>query len=434
MSKDSGKRTLFEALPGDDILSQCIHCGMCLATCPTYEITKLERSSPRGRIRLSKKIADGEISISKTFADEMNFCLDCQACETACPAGVKYGLIVESARALIENYNYEKVWKRIFKKIVLKFVVAHRINIKIAARLLRVYQKSRLRKRLHSSGLFKKNFPKLSEMDLLSPDVSPIFSDEYLNEKIQPKSEVKYKVALLTGCLMSIMFDEINRDTVDVLSAVGCEVIIPKGQVCCGSLNGHNGDIETAKELARKNIDEFSKFDYEFLIINSSGCGAFMKEYGRILEDDNDYCEKAKTFSLKVRDVMEFLAEINLKDKFKIIDEKITYHDACHLVHSQKIFSEPRKILKSLPGVELKELDESSWCCGSAGIYNLTHYDDSMFLLQRKMMKIKETNANAVLAGNHGCIAQLKYGTKKFNVDVEVIHPISLLKRCLNDQ
>jgi len=432
MPKDENKNRLLEVLPGDDVLSQCIHCGMCLATCPTYEMTKLERSSPRGRIRLVNEVAKGEMDVTKTFVEEMDYCLDCQACETACPAGVKYGLIVEAARIITEDYKIEKIRTRLIKKLSLKFIIPHRGYLKFASRIIKIYQRSSLRNYFHSSGLVRKFFPKLLEFDLLSPTVSSKFSDEYFDERILPASKTKHKVAVLTGCLMSTMFHEINQDTVDVLTAMDCEVIIPKEQVCCGSINGHNGDIETAKRLARINIDEFLKYDFESLIMNSSGCGAFMKEYQTLLKDDEIYSVKAKILSSKVKDIMEFLAQINLDDKFKQVKETITYHDACHLVHSQKIFNEPRKVLQSLPGVDIVDLDESTWCCGSAGIYNLTHYDDSMILLRRKMMKIKETKARIVLAGNHGCIAQLRYGAKKFNVDVEVIHPISFIKRCLN--
>lgn len=432
MTKLNSHNLLLSVLPDDDVLSQCIHCGMCLATCPTYELTKLERSSPRGRLKMIKSVARGEMKISKIFAEEMNFCLDCQACETACPAGVKYGSIVEAARVVIEESGYGKLVSRFLKYIALKIIIPNKSLLKSTARLLRFYQRSGLQKFLHKSGIFKMMAPKLAEIDKLSPSVSSKFSDNHLEEKIPSAVPTKYKTAFLTGCLMNVMFDEINNDTIDVLKALNCDIFIPKNQVCCGSLNEHNGDFETAKSLAKKNIDAFGQSDYDFLITNSSGCSAFMKEYGHILKDDPEYSGKAKIFSSKVKDIMEFLADVDIEKKLNTMNDSVTYHDACHHVHTQKIFSEPRKVLQSIPELSFNELEESTWCCGSAGIYNITHYDDSMKLLERKMNNIMKTDSKIVLAANPGCISQLKYGAKKFHVDVEIMHPVSFIKKSLN--
>jgi glycolate oxidase iron-sulfur subunit len=245
---------------------------------------------------------------------------------------------------------------------------------------------------------------------------------------------VKYKTAFHFGCLMNTMFADINIDTIDVLKECGCKIITPKDQVCCGSLMGHNGDMDFALKLARKNIDAFDKHDYDYLISNSAGCGAFMKDYAHLLEDDPVYAEKAKRFSSKVKDVMEFFAEQKPEFKFnlELKPELTTYHDACHLIHAQKVSTQPREVIKSLPGVEYTELEEASWCCGSAGIYNVVRYDDAVMQLERKMNNIKNTNAKIVLTGNPGCMGQIKHGTKKFNVDVEVLHPVTLIKRLLS--
>jgi len=425
--------TLLKVLPNDDILSQCIHCGMCLATCPTYEMTKLERSSPRGRIKMIKSVARREMPVSEIFADEMSFCLDCQACETACPAGVKYGIMVEAARVVVEEtdqYHMSR-WGKLIKKIVMKYLLSSNLNLKIVARLLYFYQKSGLQKFLHLVGFFKFISNKLGEIDSLSPSVSKNFSDSFIKEVTFPNGEQKYKTAFLTGCLMNVMFADINKDTIDFLSSIGSIVYTPKNQFCCGSLQAHNGYIETAKELAKKNINVFEKYDYDFLVSNSAGCGAFMKEYGYLFEDDPEYAERAKIFSNKVKDVTEFLTEVKPRIKFKESLEAITYHDACHLVHSQKVFNQPREVLKSIPGLTFNELEESTWCCGSAGIYNVVRYEDSLVILKRKMEKIKATKAKVVLTGNPGCIAQLKYGAKKFNVDVEVMHPVSFIRQLI---
>ena len=246
--------------------------------------------------------------------------------------------------------------------------------------------------------------------------------------------ETKYKTAFLTGCLMNVMFADINKDTVDVLTACGCEVISPKNQVCCGSLHAHNGDFETAKKLAKKNLEIFGKYNFDFLISNSAGCGAFMKEYGHVLKDDPKYAKAAEKFSDKVKDISEFITSIHPDIFNNIVDEEVTYHDACHLAHSQKIVKEPREMLNFIPGLKNKPLEESTWCCGSAGIYNIVRYEDSMKILERKMTNIKNTKAKIVLTGNPGCISQIKYGAEKFDVDVEVLHPVSILKKSIKNK
>ena len=329
--------SLLNVLPNDDILSQCIHCGMCLAVCPTYDLTKLERSSPRGRIKLIKSVAEGVIPLSNVFVDEMNFCLDCQACETACPAGVKYGIMVEAARAEIDNSSYGSFLTKFIKKFILRYIVAIPQNLKAAARLLYFYQQSFLPK------LLKKTLPgKVAELDSLSPRVSKKFSDSFIEEITEPVGEKKMEVAFLYGCLMNVMFAEINKDTVDLLAKNGCGVFTPKDQFCCGSLHAHNGDAETAKVLAKKNLKAFSKYNYDYLVSNSAGCGAFMKEYKQIFKDDKELKDIAEDFSNKVKDLSELFSDIiplNLESK----NEKITYHDACHLfIHKKYLCSQEK--------------------------------------------------------------------------------------------
>jgi glycolate oxidase iron-sulfur subunit len=433
MYKEVDYKELLKILPNDDILQQCIHCGLCLATCPTYDLTKLERSSPRGRIRMIRSVARGEMKLSPLFAEEMNFCLDCQACETACPAGVNYGRMVEKARVVVDEAGYGSRIGLAVKRFSLRKIVASRNGLKLFSRLLWLYQKIGLQKIVRSTGILKIFSKNLAEIEKLSPVIADNFSDTQIKEIELPTGEIKYKTAFHFGCLMNTMFAEINIDTIDVLKECGCKVITPKEQVCCGSLMGHNGDMDFALKLARKNIDAFDKHDYDFLISNSAGCGAFMKDYAHLLEEDPAYSEKAKRFSSKVKDIMEFFAEQkplpNLESELKL--GPVTYHDACHLIHAQKVSTQPRDIIKSLPGVNYTELEEASWCCGSAGIYNVVRYDDAVTQLERKMKNIKETNAKIVLTGNPGCMGQIKYGSQKFNVDVEVLHPVTLIKRLM---
>ena len=463
MPKEIDYKELLKILPDDDILQQCIHCGLCLATCPTYDITKMERSSPRGRIRMIRSVARGEMEMSELFAEEMNFCLDCQACETACPAGVKYGIMVESARVVVDEAGYGSKFGLAVKRFALRKVVASRIGLKFISRVLWLYQKMGLQKLVRLTGILKIFSKNLAEIEKLSPAIANRFSDTQIKEIELPKGEVKYKTAFHFGCLMNTMFADINIDTIDVLKECGCKIVTPKDQVCCGSLMGHNGDMDFALKLARKNIDAFEKHDYDYLISNSAGCGAFMKDYAHLLKDDPDYADKAKRFSSKVKDVMEFFSEQKPILNFKNVISKessteksesnlskqislpinrdrddnhkenqlVTYHDACHLIHAQKVSIQPREVIKSLPGVNYTELEEASWCCGSAGIYNVVRYDDAVKQLERKMQNIKNTKAKIVLTGNPGCMGQIKHGTQKFNVDVEVLHPVTLIKRFL---
>lgn len=438
MPEEINYKELLKILPDDDILQQCMHCGLCLATCPTYELTKFERSSPRGRIRLIRSVARGEMELSQTFADEMNFCLDCQACETACPAGVKYGRMVETARVVVDEAGFGSKFGLFVKRFALRKVVASRNGLKFVSRLLWLYQKSGLQKFVQTTGILKIFSKRLAEVEPLAPVIADKFSDKLINEIELPSGEVRFKTAFHFGCLMNTMFADINIDTIDVLKECGCKVVTPKDQVCCGSLMGHNGDMDFALKLARKNIDAFEKHEYDYLISNSAGCGAFMKDYAHLLENDPDYSEKAKRFFAKVKDITEFLAEkkpLPKLDGIIAIDHnKVTYHDACHLAHAQKVVSEPREVIKSLPGINYTELEEASWCCGSAGIYNVVRYDDAVKMLERKMGNIKNTKADIVVTGNPGCMGQIKHGTKKFNVDVEVLHPVTLIKRIMKKE
>lgn len=410
----------------DELLIQCMHCGMCLPVCPTYNLTLLEKSSPRGRIKLIKEVEDGNLPITDDFVNEMYFCLDCQACQSVCPAGVKYGWLVESARAKIFSFGKDK--QALVKKLIFRFVFASNSVFKFFARIVRLYQK-RLRWLIYGLGIYRLIPKRIIRIEELSPEIQNEFSDEILPEVLSPKGKARYKVGFLTGCFMNVMYSKINLDTVEVLLENECEVYIPKKQVCCGSIMAHYGDIEMAKKLARKNIEVFSNYDLDAIVINSAGCGAFMKEYGELFKNDSDeiFREKARHISEITKDVNEFLCEINFKKPEAWINLKVTYHDACHLAHTQKITSEPRTIIKSIDGIDFVEMDESTWCCGSAGIYNILRYEDSMKILDRKLKNILSTGAEVVLTANPGCHAQIEYGLKKEKVNVKVMHPISLL-------
>lgn len=421
--QSKGNREPFRAKISEELLTQCMHCGLCLSVCPTYALTGMERSSPRGRIRLMKSVMDGIIPVSGIFEYEMHFCLDCQACQTACPAGVKYGEMVESARAFIQANNKGFSLKR----FVIRRFVAGMSGLRFASALLRLYRRSGLEKVLLSLlkvfpvGIFKRA--------LLLPKLSNRFSIDILPEVVEPRGRVRGTVAVLTGCVMDAMFAEANIDTVDVLLENGWRVAVPHEQVCCGSVNGHIGDDELPKSLAAKNIDVFEATGADYYVVNSAGCCAFMKEYGKLLADDIVYSEKAKNFSAKVKEFSEFIHETGFRKPEKKLDRPVTYHEPCHLVHTQKISSQPREIVREIAGDNYRELNEATWCCGSAGIYNFVHYEEAARLLDRKLANIEGTGARTVITENPGCLAQIAAGAKNDEMEVEVIHLATALNR-----
>ncbi|MGB9772643.1 MAG: (Fe-S)-binding protein [Bacteroidota bacterium] len=425
-------------IPSYDFILSCMHCGLCLPTCPTYLLTGDERSSPRGRIRLMKAVAEGQLLITDAFAREMYFCLDCRACETACPAGVHYGALVEAARVQIERAGYGGMRRRLLKRISLDWLFRSRNRFHAAARIVYWYNTLGLRLFVAKTKIAKTLFPKLSKIQSLIPHIGKKFFSATAPEVLRPASKPRYRVAILTGCIMDVAFPDVNQDTVEVLLRNDCEVVIPKAQECCGSVHAHNGDVETARLLARRNIDAFLKSNIDYLVVNAAGCSAFMKEYGRLLHDDPSYAEKARILSAKVRDITEFLIEIGFKKPTHEIQRRVTYHEPCHLVHAQRISAQPREIIRSIPGVEFVELPESSWCCGSAGIYNIIHYEESMKLLDRKMENVRKTDADILVTSNPGCHIQLEHGLRRTAQTeeagqqrrrVELLHIVTLLRR-----
>jgi glycolate oxidase iron-sulfur subunit len=415
-----------------DILGQCIHCGLCLPHCPTYALTGLERSSPRGRIRLMKSVAEGEMPISEGFREEMEFCLDCQACETACPAGVQYGRLVEEARHTVHKHESPYSLRRLIQDSVFRHILPQRRNLRAIASLLRFYDQSGLRWFVEESGLLRNVFPSLHSVAQLSPNVSGSFSSHSLPERISPQGVPKYRVAFLVGCLMDAFYSQENIDTVELLLAAGCEVIVPVEQTCCGSLQAHYGDKEHAEKLAAVNSRVFAQHEYDAFVVNSAGCGAFLKNYAHLLKE-SELAAEASLLSKKTMDIAEFLVAISFDpsevNDHPFVGKRVTYHDACHLAHAQKITRQPRELIRSVPGIDYVELPESLWCCGSAGIYNIVRNEDSMKLLDRKMLNIEKISPDIVVTGNPGCLAQLNYGIRRNNSNVEVIHTATFLRR-----
>jgi glycolate oxidase iron-sulfur subunit len=450
-----------------------------------------------------RAVADGELETTRGFADEMSYCLGCLACTTACPAGVDYTTLLETARAHVEQSGIAASPKRNFVRwVTMRFLFTQPRALRAAGRLLGLYQASGLQtlaRRLKVTALLPRS---LRELEPQTPPIARRFSDALIAEVERPKFfntegtenterkakgvpsatsapvlcslgeegasvlKKQYRVAVLTGCVQDLVFSDINRATVDVLLANGCEVVTPRAQACCGSLHAHNGDLETARQLARRQLDAINPADFDAIITNAAGCGSHLKHYDRLLAGEAAYKGRAHQWPQKVRDISEFLVEIgfrhptehstfniqrstsksgygeaetltsmlnvecsmlNVRDKSRL--RIVTYHEACHLCHGQKISAQPREILRAIPGVELHECAEATWCCGSAGIYNITQPQTAAWLQQRKLGHLRATGANIVATANPGCLIQLENGFRQAGDKVEIVHPVVLLAR-----
>ncbi len=415
------------------VLQQCMHCGMCLPSCPTYDTTRRERNSPRGRIALMRGIADGELEIGREFAEEMSYCLGCLACQTACPAGVDYARLFETARADVERAGVNDSPGRGFWRYVTLRVLFMRPRwLRAAGVGLRWYQRSGLEKVVRRLGLLRLLPENLQRLEPRTPRVEEKFSHQRIAAHERPAGEVRHRVALLTGCVQDLVFAGVNRDTVDALLANGCAVDTPPLQSCCGSLHAHNGEPALAAELARRMIDLLPPENYDAIISNAGGCGFHLRHYGNLLADDPDYAERARVWDARLRDVHEWLVEIRFRAPLASPGEEpwvVTYHDSCHLAHGQKVTQAPRRILGALPGVRLVELEESAWCCGSAGVYNITQPEQSALLLERKVGHIRKSGAEVIAAANPGCNLQIEAGLRAEGLAIRVFHPVTLLAR-----
>jgi len=411
------------------VVQQCMHCGMCLPDCPTYVETGIERNSPRGRIAWMRAIADGDMSVDQEFADEMYYCLGCLACTTACPAGVNYAQLFEAARSDIESEkaaggNERKFWRW----LALKLIFSNPRLLRFVGVSLRIYQKTGIAAFLRKMRFFGLLPAKLRQLEPQTPIMSDRFSNQLIRPVEKPAGEKRHRVAMLTGCIQDLAFSDINRDTVDVLLANGCEVITPPVQPCCGSLHAHNGAMDLARSLARRQLDLFDVENLDAIITNAGGCGSHLKHYGHLLENDEDYARRAKLWDSKCMDIHEWLVANNFRKPESTANTKsVTYHESCHLCHGQKVTRQPREILKAIPGLVFTELTESNWCCGSAGIYNITQPGQSAILLDRKMKHIANADSGMVATSNPGCHLQIQSGIAQCGLDVSVRQPVSLL-------
>ena len=413
--------------PDPKLIDSCVHCGFCLSTCPSYRVLGKEMDSPRGRIYLMDAINEGEIALNTATVEHFDSCLGCLACVSTCPSGVQYDKLISATRHQVErNYNRSLPDKLVRQLIFSLFPNPDLLRILLFPLL--VYQKLGISKLLQATGLIKAISPRLAAMESILPEITLKSFQDNLPDIIPAKGEKRYRVGVILGCVQRLFFSGVNEATVRVLTANGCEVVIPKSQGCCAALPEHQGQTEQAKVLARQMIDSFADTNVDFVIINAAGCGHTLKEYGHILADDPEYAEKAKVFAAKVKDSQEFLANVGLTAKLSPLTEKninLVYQDACHLLHGQKISVQPRQLLKQIPGVTLKEPIDAALCCGSAGVYNMLQPEVAEELGKQKAQNLLNTGADLIASPNPGCSLQIsKYLQGK---TISVMHPMELL-------
>lgn len=426
MSNSTGNRPLKHLGDLDySVVQQCMHCGMCLPTCPTYLETRIERNSPRGRIALMRAIADGDLEVTRQFGEEMYYCLGCLACTTACPAGVDYPKLFEHARAEIEEQGVLfSPERRFWRWLTLRQLFAKPWMLRAVGRMLWLYQASGLCAFVRKSGALRLLPANLRNLEPTTPVVCRHFSDALIAEVESPPSR-RHRVGMLTGCVQDLVFSDVNRDTVEALLANGCEVVTPRSQGCCGSLHAHNGDLEQATAQARRMIDQFDLGSLDAVITNAAGCGSHLKHFSNLLGSDPDYRERAAEWDSKVRDISQWLVEIGFRRPESTGEPvRATYHEACHLCHGQGISRQPREVLKAVPGLELVELENATHCCGSAGVYNITQPEQAAKLQSEKVACIAKTGASLVATANPGCHLQIQNGAGEA---IRVRHPVSLL-------
>lgn len=422
----------------------CVHCGLCLPACPTYTQNGNEADSPRGRIQLMLGLADGAIAPTPEAREHLDLCLDCRACETACPAGVVYHELLEDTRVALRTYDREGASSGVRRPFGTRFiewmflnVLTHPTRLKLSLFPARVLQKIGLYHLLRKSGIFNVLPPGLRKMEQMLPPTGPLWPTS-LPQVIAPRGQRKARVVFLQGCVGSVMFDKVNQMAVELLSAAGAEVIVPPALGCCGAMHHHSGVIEPAMEMAKRNIAAAeSAFGTAekicdcplFLTTTIAGCGSMVREYDHLLRDDAQFAQRAKVFSAKVRDISEVLFDLGLPDLPHEVNLAATYHDACHLIHAQKVASAPRALLSKVKGLNLVPLYETDMCCGAAGTYNLTQPAMASDLAERKVRNIEATKCEVCITGNVGCAMHIQSHAAASGRAIRVVHPIEILHR-----
>lgn len=415
-----------------DAANQCVQCGYCLPACPTYESMGKESQSPRGRINLVKMAAEGKIDIQKDLADPIDLCLGCRACETACPVNVPYGKIYEAAKeVIVDQQKEQKPTKQTkVRNLTLNTLFPYKNRLRFAGNLTWFYQTTGMSKMVRKTKLINKVISEpMGQFEKIMPKLESPLKRYKFGERYLPNGKKQATVAFFPGCIMDAMMSKINRLTIELLQSVGCEVIIPKEQTCCGALHAHQGLMEEARNLAKANIEAFEATNADYYINNAGGCGAMLREYDHLFEADPIWKGRANAFVEKSKDITEILVELGPLPYVKEWNGSITYQDSCHLRNVQGVMKEPRQLLQSIPGVTYIELEGSDQCCASGGIYNLLHFDESMEILDYKMIKVKDTKAKKIATTNPGCLLQMRLGVERSGLGgkVEAVHLVEIL-------
>ncbi len=412
--------------PREEDMYKCVHCGFCLQACPTYLETGLETESPRGRIALMKAVNEGRIGITPDVYRHWDLCIQCRACEVACPSGVPYGNLIEATMNQVERHRKTSLLTKIVGTAALNTVLPNQGHLDFLASGLRLYQQSGVQSAIRKTKILTVLAPSLAELEMSSPTVSKQrFRAQ--GQVVPAVGERRTKVAILSGCVMPLIHGPEMNAVVRVLTRNGCEVEVTKDQGCCGAMHGHVGDLNRARSLARQNIDAFEGRGVDAIVVASAGCGSRMKEYGHLLQGDTEYAERAERFSRNVKDVHEFLVDLPFIPPTGRIDKRVTYQDSCHLANPQRITNAPRTLLKSIPGVKFVEMEKSNVCCGAGGTYTITEREFSLRVLDSKMFAVESTEAEVLATANPGCVLQLQYGTKRSNLPIEVKYVTDLL-------
>ncbi|MCH7735916.1 MAG: 4Fe-4S dicluster domain-containing protein [Chloroflexi bacterium] len=412
--------------PDEADLYRCVHCGLCLSSCPTYVETGLEMESPRGRLALMKAVNEGRVEITPRIVSHWDMCLQCRACEAVCPSGVPYGRIMERTRAQVRAAGLQSRELKRFSRFFLNSALPNPKKLRMGANFIRLYQRLGIQKLVRLSHLLYLLPGGIGKLESQLPPLSRRFFGP--SDSVHPAhGEKKMTVALLSGCVMPLMQGPTMEATVRVLTRNSCDVMVPQGQGCCGALNAHAGDLDNSRAMARTNIDSLMAAGVERIITSSAGCGSSMKEYAEWLKDDLEYRDKAIRFGEMTQDVTEFLVGLPFQAPTAAVNRRVTFQDPCHLAHAQRITAAPRTILNSIPGVELVEMENSSLCCGGAGFYSSVQPALSQRLLKRKMASIDATDTQEVITANPGCMLQVEQGFKSQGKRGRVRHIVDIL-------
>ncbi|MCZ8537374.1 (Fe-S)-binding protein [Paenisporosarcina quisquiliarum] len=408
---DNQMQAAFVEQVSEEKLLDCMRCGFCLPACPTYiQSGYNEIHSPRGRIAIMKGIRDGIVEWDSSTEEAIDLCLGCRACEPACPAGVEYGHLLEQTRAAVQSAKSTSLKEQVSRKVAFDHLFKNQSTMVGATKLVRAYQASGLQKNVRKIGFMELFPPMLKEME----KAMPVVPKQTKRKPLVRVNKPTMNIAFFSGCLMDTMFRKTNDHTIQLLEMLGCNIVIPEAQVCCGALHGHSGELEKAKWNARRNIDAFDLSEIDFIVNNAGGCGAFLAEYGHLLAEDKEYAERAKVYDGKIIDVSSLLVKLGISEKLKAVshlrNDLITYQDSCHLRNVNRVVNEPREILSSIPSARYIELPSAGLCCGSAGIYNLLNQEMSLRILDDKMRDVQQTNASIVITTNPGCLLQMRAG------------------------